>query len=116
MTPEMGVYHLESRAMFGNWRLVLESQAEFQGDWGMSEEDQAKLVRLIETMDEARQHVTKLQTEIQRFPAYTGRFKRARKRTASFLGERVAEISFSIEDARAVLEHIKVYRGGEKVR
>lgn len=108
VTAEMGAYRLESRAMFGSCRLAFESQAEFQGEWGTSEEDRASLVRLIEAMEGLRQKDSELQTAIQRMPAVTGRIKRARKRTASFHGERIAGISFAIEDATAVLKQIEV--------
>ncbi len=46
------------------------------------------------------------QASISHVPALTGRFKRSRKRAAAILGELVAEMSFSIQEARSLLEEM----------
>jgi hypothetical protein len=116
MATQMGRYRSESKALFGSMLLALESRAEFQANSEVSPDFRAAVTGLVEGIEGLRQALIRLETTMQRGPVPTGKFKRARRRVASMLGERIADLSFSIGDARLVLDRIEgAERGGEPV-
>ena len=64
------------------------------------------LLQMIEAMQTTLQHMTEFQATIRRIPALTGKFKRARNRTAATLGELIAEITFSIAEAKQIADEL----------
>lgn len=108
MTVELERFRSASRAMFENLRLVLVSGEEFESDSTRSTENRHALAQLIEVMETGRQGVANFQTTIRKTPALTGRYKRARKRAASMLGELIAEVSIFIDEAKEVLAQMSL--------
>lgn len=101
MTPNVERYKIHNRALFDNMRHAFHGSAELGPR--DNTEDRRALAKLIPVIHESREHVMGFQTSISRVPALTGRFKRSRKRSAAILGELVAEMSFSIQEAKALL-------------
>ena len=95
-------FKVQNRALFDNMRLVVEEQAEL--DPQDSAKNREALSKLIPIIHESRKQSMAFQASISHVPALTGRFKRSRKRAAAILGELVAEMSFLIQEATAVLE------------
>lgn len=102
MTPNVEQYRILNRAMFDNLRRGFHARKELGSR--DDEADRDALAGLIPVIHQSREHVMNFQTSISRIPALTGRFKRSRKRAAAILGEMVAEMSFSIQEATALLE------------
>lgn len=104
MTPNVEQFKIQNRAFFDNMRSAFQAGAEF-GPRDVAEDREA-LAKLIPVVYQSREHVMAFQASISRVPALTGRFKRSRKRTAAILGEMVAEMSFSIQEATTLLEQM----------
>lgn len=104
MTRNVEQYKAHNRAMFDNMRHAFQASAEL-GPRDDAEGRQA-LSKLIPVIHESREHVMNFQASISRVPALTGRFKRARRRAAAILGELVAEMSFSMQEAASLLEEM----------
>jgi hypothetical protein len=107
MAADLERYRTYSRAMLTNFRAILEFSADF-ADVKDKSENQAHLLGLIAVMVESQAKVNGFQEAVRRVPALTGKFKRARNRAVSMLGEFVAEISFSIDEAKSILKQLKV--------
>ncbi len=104
MTPNVEQFKVQNRAFFDNLRRAFQAGAEL-GPRDAAEDREA-LAKLIPVIHQSREHVMAFQASISRVPALTGRFKRSRKRAAAILSEMVAEMSFSIQEATALLEQI----------
>jgi hypothetical protein len=104
MIPDIEQYRISSREMFTNLQRGIDEGGVLNSE---GDENQQALVKLIEAMETGRAPLSTLQTTIRQMPALTGRFKRARKRTALVLGDLIAETSFSIEEARTLLSRFK---------
>lgn len=104
MTPNVEQFKIHNRAFFDNMRSAFQAGAELGPRDGA--EDREALAKLIPVVHQSREHVMAFQASISRVPALTGRFKRSRKRAAAILGEMVAEMSFSIQEATTLLEQI----------
>jgi len=104
MTPNIEEYKIHNRALFDNMRRAFHASTELaQPD---NTENRRALAELIPAIHQSQEHIMALQSSLSRVPALTGRFKRSRKRAAAVLGELVAGMSFSIEEARALLEEM----------
>jgi hypothetical protein len=104
MSPRVEEFKVQNRAMFDNMRHAFHAGAELGPR--DSTEDREALNKLIPSIHQSREHVMAFQASISRVPALTGRFKRSRKRAAAILGEVVAEMSFSIQEATALLDEM----------
>ena len=104
MAPNVEEFKVQNRAMFDNMRRAFQAGAEMGPR--DSAEDREALSKLIPIIHESRKNVMAFQASISHVPGLTGRFKRSRKRSAAILGEVVAELSFSIQEATAFLEEM----------
>jgi hypothetical protein len=95
----LGQYRTHSRAMFGSFRLAVQTGRELWTDETKGENRNA-IETLIPAMETTLQQVAEFQATIRKIPALTGRFKQARNRTAAVLGELIAEITFSVDEAK----------------
>ena len=91
-------YRVHSRAMLSHLR---DGRNETQ-ELGNPEntEDLAALETLIKGLNEGIAGISGFQAAIAEVPALTGKFKRARRRTAAILGELIAEFSLTINEAQ----------------
>lgn len=97
-------YRLHNRALFQNLRHAYAASSELgQRD---TTDDRQALANMIPVVRESRDHTITFQSTINGVPALTGRFKRARRRAAAILGELIAEMSFSIEEAQRLLDEM----------
>ncbi|HXG54889.1 MAG TPA: hypothetical protein VNJ03_05870 [Vicinamibacterales bacterium] len=104
MTPNVERFRVQNRAVFENMRLAFRTGSEF-GTRDTSE-DRAALAGLIPIVHASRESAMGFQASISRVPALTGHFKRSRKRAAAILGEMIAEMSVSIQEARSLLDEM----------
>lgn len=104
MKPNVEQFKVQNRSLFDNMKRAFHAGVEL-GPRDTAE-DQAALARLILVVRESREHIMAFQTSISRVPALTGRFRRSRRRAAAILGELVAEMSFSIEQAHELLDEM----------
>ena len=107
MTPSVEQYRLQGRALFTNLRNGLIASSQFGNDNDKDNKD--ALVKLIGVMQASREQLGQFQSSISRVPALTGKFRRSRKRAAAILGDLIAEMSFSIDEAKRLLNEM----GGE---
>ena len=100
MIVNVEAYRVHSRAMFSHLRDGVNETQEL----GNTEntEDLAALDTLVKGLIEGIAGISKFQAAIAKVPALTGKFKRARRRTAAILGELIAEFSLTINEARNV--------------
>jgi hypothetical protein len=104
MTPNVEQFRALIRAMFDNMRRAFRAGREL-GPRDHASDRQA-LVDLIPVLRRSTEQLMSFQTSITRVPALTGRFKRSRRRAAAILGKMVAEMSFAIQEAAALLEEM----------
>lgn len=104
MTPSVGLYRLHGRALFTNLRNALIAGSEFGND--NDKGNREALVTLIEALQRCREQLGSFQSIVSQVPALTGKFKRARKRAAVILGDLIAEMSFSIDEAKRALKEV----------
>ena len=100
MIVNVEAYRVHSRAMFSHLRDGVNETQEL-GNTGNTE-DLAALETLVKGLIEGISVISKFQAAIAKVPALTGKFKRARRRTAAILGELIAEFSLTINEARKV--------------
>jgi len=102
MAAALGQYRTTNRVVFENFRFALESGA---GLWSKEtrEENRTAVLNMIEAMETTLRQMSDFQGVIKRLPALTGRFKKARNHAASVIGELIAEITFSIGEARQLI-------------
>ena len=105
MIPSVEEYRTHSQAMFANLRNVLQAQSELGNP--TEENVQQNLEELISNMASAQDNTASFQASIDAVPALTGKFKRAKKRTAAVLGELIAEISLTADEAQKTLEMVR---------
>lgn len=102
--PNIEQYRTHSRALFESYR-----QAHLAAPTPGSRDtsgDRDALVGLITAIESSREHVISFQSSVSGLPALTSRFKRSRRRTAAMLGELVAEMSFTVEEAKSLLSQV----------
>jgi hypothetical protein len=66
-------------------------------------EDRKGLQDLVGILTAGRDQVTNFQASVSGLPPLTARLRKARKRTSATLGELVAQLQFSIQEARRIL-------------
>ena len=105
MIPSVEEYRTHSRAMFSNLRNGLQANSELGNP--TDENIQQGLEDLIFHMTSAQDSTASFQVSIDSVPALTGKFKRAKRRAAAILGELIAEISLTADDAQKTLEIVR---------
>lgn len=103
MGTDLQRFKVENRSMFETLRRGIAVQQEFDASAARLGEDQKGLEGLVHALTSNRDTVTSLQASVARMPALTGRLRKARKRVSSTLGELIAEVQFSIEEANRIL-------------
>jgi hypothetical protein len=104
MAPNVERFRALNRAMFDNLRRAFYSRSELGPQENLS--DRQALTDMIPSIRESRKRVMEFQTSIAAMPAMTGKFRRSRKRAEAILGEMVAEMSFSMQEATVLLEEM----------
>ena len=112
MAPDFELYRVNGRALFSNLELSTDEGLGVSGTGEANEENVATLKKLIAQMDSARTATGGFESTVRQLPGLTGKFKRARQRVAALLGEFIAELSFEIEKADAILR--RMTGGGPK--
>ena len=107
MAPRVAEYTTQNRALFENYRRAFVVPNEF-GERD-TRHDRRALARLISSTTESREKVMGFQASVGGLPGLTGKFKRSRRRASAVLGEMIAEMSFAVDEASAVLKDM----GGE---
>jgi hypothetical protein len=98
MTETLGQYRTHSRAMLNNFRAAFETGRDFWDEDTRKENGEA-LNQLVAIMKGTLERIAEFQTTLRGIGDLTGKFRRARNRAAGILGELIAEITFSIEEA-----------------
>jgi len=80
-----------------------------------SEGQSAGLENLISTLKGTRDHIDAFQSTIARTPPMTAKYRRAARQTARVLGEFIAELSVSIDEAERILNDLRGENGGDGV-
>jgi hypothetical protein len=108
MTASVEQYRSHSWEMFANLRNGLFAGSQFDG--GNPGENASKnreaLAKLVDVLRTGRESIGQFQSSISQVPALTGKFKRARRRTAEVLGEFIAEMSLTIDEAERLLQEL----------
>ena len=105
MAPNVNEYRKRNRTMFANLRNGLQAGAELGNP--ADEEGAVALEGLISGLEAARNGTAGFQASIDGMPVLTGRFKRAKRRAAAMLGELIAEIALTTDEAREVLKEMR---------
>ena len=105
MIPSVEKYRTHSRAMFSNLRNGLQAHSELGNP--PDEDIQQGLEDLISNMTSAQDSTASFQASIDSVPALTGKFKRAKRKAAAILGELIAEISLTADEAQKTLEMVR---------
>ena len=104
MAADVEQYRLHSRAIFTYFRNSLKAGALIETT--SQNENRTALTQLISVLQATGESESTLQSTISQVPALTGKFKRARKRSAAILGEFIAEISLTIDEAKRLIEEL----------
>ena len=104
LAQDVDAYRVDNRVMLSELRGMLEVRREFNSGKDNDYEDLKTFRNLIETMKTVKGQVGGFQKSIQEAPALTGKFKNARRRGVSMLGELIAEISFSIDETKDIID------------
>ena len=107
LAQDVNAYRVDNRVMLSELRALLAVRQELNFDKDNSsnnEKELASLVTLIGTMRTVKGQVGGFQKAMQEAPALTGKFKKARRRGVSMIGELIAEISFSIDETEAIVK------------
>ena len=105
MIPSVEEYRTHSRAMFSNLRNGLQAHSELGNP--TDENIPQALEDLICTLTSTQDSTASFQASIDSVPALTGKFKRAKRKAAAILGEFIAEISLTADEARKTLEMVR---------
>jgi hypothetical protein len=115
MAPAVDAYRSAARQMFGNLRQALTQGSELKAEPERLEENRRALSNLISVMEASRASTVSFQTTVRQVPALTGRFRRSRQHAAAVLGNVIAELSFGIDEARALLQQLEGDTSGSEV-
>lgn len=102
MADDLNQYRTHSRRMFMSFRLAFEEGGDLWNAVTRSE-NVAALRSLVGTMNTVLGQIGGFQASVKGLPPLTGRFKRARNKVASTLGELIAEITFAVEEATEII-------------
>ena len=106
LSPDVEAYRSGNRVMLSALRGMLVLRREL-GSEADDKEELNSLLELIETMQTVKGQVGGFQRVMQQAPALTGRYKRAQRRGVSMLGELIAEMSFSVDEAEAIARNLR---------
>lgn len=112
LTDTLAQYGKHGRAMLGSLRAAFESAGNMWDESAKKENSEA-LTGLVSVMDDTLQRVAAFQITLRGLPALTGKFKRARNRAATKLGEFIAEVTFSGEEAKRLAADLSIGETGE---
>ena len=104
LAQDVTVYRVDNRVMLSELCALLAARRELGVATDDSNEDLTALLTLVETMKTVKGQVGGFQRAMQEAPALTGKFKKARGRGVSMIGELIAEISFSIDEIEAIVK------------
>jgi len=107
MAPDVARFRSLNRLAFGNLALGTDEAIAQFADAKESTVDTATLETLISTLESASNSTAAFESTIRKVPGLTGKVKRARQRVSSQLGELIAEMSFSIEKAKQIVNRLK---------
>ena len=102
MAPRVDEYRTHSRAIFSHFRNWLRAGSELGN--APDEDSQQALENLISGLESAQDSIAGFQDSLNSVPALTGKFKRAKRRAAAILGELIADILLTTDEARKTLE------------
>ena len=105
MAPSVDEYRTHSRAMFSYLRNGLRANSELGNP--PDEDIQQVFERLMSELKSAQDSTARFQASLESVPALTGKFKRARRRAAAILGELIAEMSLTADEALQTLEIVR---------
>ena len=105
MSPSINEYRTHSRAMFSHLRNALLANSELGNP--TDDDIQQALESLISYLRSAQDNTASFQASIESVPALTGKFKRAKRRAAAILGEFLAEMSLTADEALKTLEIVR---------
>ena len=103
LAQDVNAYRVDNRVMLSDLRGMLAGRLELNSGKDNNYEDLETLRNLIETMKTVTGQVGGFQKAMQEAPALTGKFRNARRRGVSMLGELIAEISFSIDETEDII-------------
>ena len=106
LAQDVTVYRVDNRVMLSEMRALLVARRELGVENDDSNEELTALLTLVETMKTVKGQVGRFQQAMQEAPALTGKFKKARRRGVSMLGELIAEISLSIDEIVAIVKSV----------
>lgn len=104
MAVRMEAYATNQQLMFESYRKVIVSSEEVGGLDRTA--DVAALQELIAVLLSSREGVGSMQASINGVPSLTRKFKKAKRRVLQLLGRFVAELSFTVSEAREVISMI----------
>ena len=104
LAQDVNAYRVDNRVMLSELRALLAARRELNSGEDNDDKELKTLRNLIETMKTVKGQVGGFQTSMQEAPALTGRFKSARRRGVSMVGELIAEISFSIDETEGIID------------
>ena len=105
LSQDVNAYRADNRVMLSEFHALLAVRQELNTENNDATERDS-LLQLIETMKTVKGQVGGFQDVMQKTPALTKQFKRARRRGVSMLGELIAEISFSIDETEALAQEL----------
>ena len=105
MAPQVDEYRTHSRAVFSHFRKWLRAGSEIGN--APNEDSQQDLENLISGLESAQVSTAGFQDSLNTVPALTGKFKRAKRKAAAILGEFIAEMLLTKDEARKTLETVR---------
>ena len=105
LAKDVNAYRVDNRVMLSDLRGLLAARQELNRDKDVNNGEEFKtLQNLIETMKAVKGQVGGFQKSMQEAPGLTRKFKSARRRGVSMLGELIAEMSFSIDETEDIVK------------
>lgn len=103
LIQDVDAYRTDNRVMLSALRAVLATRQELDLD---GSKELTSLLELVVNMKTVKDQVGGFQQAMRNAPALTGRFKKARRRGVSMLGELIAEVSFSIDEVEVMTREL----------
>ena len=105
MAPQIDEYRRHSRAVFFYYLRFLRARSEL--GTAQEEDNQQALEILISGLESARASTSLFQDTVNSIPAFTGRLKRAKRKVAAILGELIANMLLTTDEARQTVERVR---------
>ena len=102
MGPLVDEYRRHGQAVFFYFGRLLRASSKLGNE--QSHENHRALELLISNLESARASTSHFQDSVNSIPALTGKFKRAKRNTAAILGELIANMLLTTDEARQTLE------------